>query len=130
MAYAISAGNRPPETLVAPLRAEMARLARGPVSIAELDKVKTQMLTATLSSRQTPEGRAEALGWAMVHHHDPAQAQRELADLQAVQATDVQRVLRSYVLDRPAVTLLYTQAAETPATAPGTPNGAQAGAAQ
>lgn len=124
MAYAIAAGDLSPQRLVAPLQAEITRLARGPLPAAELDKVKAQIVTAALSARQTPEGRAEALGWAMIHHHDPARVQHELEALQAVSAADVQRVLRTHVVDRPAVTVLYTQGAAVrpadPSPAPAT----------
>lgn len=111
VAYAIAASRVRPQALVAPLLREIERLARGGPSSAELNKVKTQLLTAALVGRQTPEGRATALGWAMIHHNDPTQVQRELEQLQAVTADDVRRVLRQHVLGRPRVTLYYSQEA-------------------
>ncbi len=111
MAYAIAAGKQTPQALEAPLLAQLQRLATGPISAAELDKVRTQLLTAALTTRQTPLGRADAIGWAMIHFNDPQQANRELAELQAVTAADVQRVLRTWVIGKPRVTLHYTQAA-------------------
>lgn len=109
VAYAIAAGNTTPDALVLPLVREIALLASAPVSAAELDKVKTQMLTAALIGRQTAEGLGQALGWAMIHRNDPQAVNRELDELQAVTAADVQRVLRQYVLGRPRVVLHYTQ---------------------
>lgn len=111
-AYAIASGQRQPQTLVLPLVREIERLARGPIAAAELDKIKTQLLTAALNERQTALGRGQALGWAMIHYNDPAAVDRELQQLQAVTAADVQRVLRQYVIGQPAVTLTYTQEAQ------------------
>ncbi|WP_310460421.1 pitrilysin family protein [Sphaerotilus sp.] len=86
------------------------RLAHGRIPIGELDKVRTQLLTEALVARQTAEGRALALGWAVVRRQDARAADVELRQLQAVRAEDVQRVLRTYVLDAHRVTLRYVQA--------------------
>jgi zinc protease len=110
VAYAIAAGRTPPDKLAAPLMREIQALADGPISAAEMDKVKTQLLTAALTARQTALGLGQALGWAVISRHDPQALNRELDELQAVTAADVQRVLRRYVLGHPAVTLHYTQA--------------------
>jgi zinc protease len=124
MAYAIAAGKQTPQALEAPLLAQIQRLADGPIPAAELDKVRTQLLTAALTARQTPLGRADAIGWAMIHFNDPQQANRELADLQAVSAADVQRVLRTWVVGDgkgkglARTTLHYTQARAAAAPAP------------
>ena len=113
MAYAIAAGKRTPQSLVAPLMKEIERLAAGPIAADELDKVKTLLLTAALNERQTALGLGQMLGMAAIGYRDPGEVNRELDKLQAVTAADVQRVLRKYVIGRPAVTLHYTQQAET-----------------
>ena len=110
-AYAIAASGAKLDTLEAALQAEIERLARGPVSSAELDKVRTQLLTAKVDERQTPQGQAAALGWAQVMHGDLREAERELARLQAVRASDVQRVLRQHLLQRPHISVEYRSAA-------------------
>ena len=109
-AYAIAASGAPLARLEASLLREIERLARGPVGSAELDKVRTQLLTAKVVERQTPQGQAAALGWALVLHGDVRAAAQELARLQAVRGADVQRVLRQYILDRPAVSVEYRSA--------------------
>ena len=111
VAYAIGASPAPPQRLEAPLLQQIQRLATGAIGAAELDKVRTRLLTDALLERQRPEGRAEALGWAVALHGDARQADRELAALQAVGAPDVQRVLKRYVLAARRVQLSYTQAA-------------------
>jgi len=117
-AYAIAAGKTQPEALVGPLLREIERLARGPIPAAEMDKVKTQLLTSALNGRQTPSGRATSIGWAVILRGDAEAANRELDELQAVTAADVQRVLKQYVQGGQRVTLTYTQAA-----APAQPEG-------
>jgi zinc protease len=108
-AYAIAAGGKPLAVVEAGLLGELRRLATQPIAAAELDKVRTQLLTAAIAGRQTASGQADAVGWAIVNHGDARQADRELGRLQAVNAADVQRVLQQHVLGRPAVTVHYTQ---------------------
>lgn len=109
IAFAIAAGKQRAEHLVAPLMHEITRLAQGPISAAELDKVKTGLLTAALVARETPQGRAAAIGQAVVLQGDANAVNRELSELQAVTAADVQSVLKTYVLDARRVTIHYTQ---------------------
>jgi zinc protease len=110
IAYAIGATGASPETLVKALRREVEALAKAPVSAAELAKVKTQLLTAALVDRQTPHGKGTALGDAILLRGDAKRANDELAELQAVTAADVQRVVRQYLTGAPQVTIEYTQA--------------------
>jgi len=113
IAYAIAAGGHAPERLARELESELRRLARGPIAAAELAKVKTQLLTSALLQRETAHGKASALADAATVHGDPEQANRWLQQLQAVRATDVQRVLQRQLAGH-KVLLRYTQA---PATA-------------
>jgi zinc protease len=109
VAYAIAASGSTPDQLAKALRAEIARLADQPVPAAELAKIKTQLVTQALVERQTPLGKGEALGDAAVTQGDVRRVNKELADLQAVTAADVQRVVRQYLIDAPEVTIDYVQ---------------------
>ena len=111
IAYAVAAKGVPPDKLAKALRAEIDALAKKPVSEKELAKIKTQMLTQALDARQTPLGKGEALGEAIVYRGDARYVNRELDDLMAVTVADVQRVLRKYVLDAKQVTIEYAQEA-------------------
>lgn len=106
--YAIAAGPRPAASLEKPLLAEIERLARGALPAAELDKVRARLLTAALAERQTPAGRAQSLGMALVLAGDVRDADAELARLQAVTAADVKRVLNTWVLGARRVTATYS----------------------
>ena len=73
--------------------------------------MRTQLLTATISGRQTPQGLADAIGNAVLLLGDAHMADRTLQQLQAVQGADVQRVLKQHVLQTRRMTVEYTQAA-------------------
>jgi zinc protease len=108
-AYAIGASGHAPAKLEAALMAEIERLAKGPIAPAEFDKVRTRLVTTELNGRQTPGGKAESVGWAVILRGDARAADRELQELQAVRAADVQRVLRQYVLGGKRVNVTYSQ---------------------
>jgi len=106
-AYAILASGHQPAEAEALLREGIKRLAEEPIPAAELDKVKTQLLTSELAQRQTPIGLAFALGQATLIGGSPARANSDLVALQQVTAADVQRVLRTYVTGAHSVTIDY-----------------------
>ena len=107
VAHAVAAKGTSAAGLATPLANEVQRLAEEPLAARELDKVKTQLITAALIKRQTPQGLAEWVGMAAMLRGDAAAAGRELAALQAVSIADVQRVVRRDVQQAARVTLLY-----------------------
>ena len=110
VAYAIAAAGHRLEQIEKLLLQEIERLAQGTIGAAELDKVRTQLLTSAIAGRQTPPGRAAAVGQALLVYGDASQVERELPELQAVQAADVQRVLRKHVLQARRISLSYSAA--------------------
>jgi zinc protease len=108
-ATAVAASGKSLDQVGKALWAEVQRLARGPISAAELAKVKTQVLTSAVLSRQTPDGLAAAIGSAAVLEGDATKVNTQLASLQKVTAADVQRVLQRYVIGARKVTLRYVQ---------------------
>ena len=109
IASAIAAGGKSLAEVRAGLLAEVLRLARQPVAAAELAKVKTQMLTDALLTRQTPEGLGATVAEAAVLEGGAAQVNVGLVALQSVTAADVQRVMRRYLIGTRKVTIEYTQ---------------------
>jgi zinc protease len=89
------------------LLAEIKKLQDAPVSAAELEKSKNQLITEQLRQRETSNGKALALGEAAVLLGDPARANTDLARLQAVTAADVQRVMKRYFTDANWLVLYY-----------------------
>ena len=116
IAFAIAANGKPLPAIDKAMQAEIVKLATRPIPPAELDKVRTRLVTGTLVERQTPLGQGMAIGDAVISRGDPEGANRDLAELQAVTAADVQRVLKQYVLGHPHATIDYTQD-KTPAPA-------------
>ncbi len=112
IAYAIASQGKPLDAVTRALDAEIARLAQQPASAAELDKIRTQLVTGALVERQTPMGLGMALGQATVIDGDPALVNTRLAALQAVTAADVQRVVRRYITGAHKVIIEYRQQPE------------------
>lgn len=110
-AYAVGATGKPLDKVQAELLREIERLARGPVPTVELEKVRTRLLTGKLLERQTPMGQGMAIGEAVIWGGGYEAVNTDLQRLQAVTGSDVQRVLREYVVGKPRVTLDYRQAA-------------------
>ena len=108
-ASAIAASGKPLAAVQQALLAEVLLLARKPVSAAELAKVKTQIVTGALLTRQTPEGLASAVAEAAVLQGGAGHVNTDLDALQAVSAADVQRVLQRYVVGAHKLALQYVQ---------------------
>jgi zinc protease len=89
------------------LLAEIKKLQETPVSAAELEKAKNQLITDQLRQRETSNGKALALGEAAVLLGDPARVNTDLARLQAVSAADIQRVMKKYFNDSNRLVLHY-----------------------
>ncbi len=106
-AYAILASGHTPAEARKAILAGIEKLATQPIDATELAKIKTQMLTDQLKQRQTPIGKAFALGQAALYEGDPARANTDLEALQQVTADDVQRVLKKYVTGAHSVTINY-----------------------
>ena len=108
-ATAVAASGKSLDAVAQALLAEVLRLAKQPVSAAELAKVKTQILTGALLTRQTPEGLASAVADAAVLQGNAATVNTDLVALQKVSAADVQRVMQRYVAGTRKLTLRYVQ---------------------
>ncbi len=123
---AIVAAGKKPADVEAALRAEIKKLQDAPVSAAELEKAKTQIVTSQLRQRETNFGKSQALGRAAVLLGDPNRVNTELDRLQAVTAADVQRVAKKYFTDENRYVFYYLPESARPK--PGTMNGQAKGA--
>ena len=112
---AIVAAGKEPDAVEAALRAEIKKLQDAPVSAAELEKAKNQIVTSELRQRETNLGKSLAVGSAAVLLSDPNKVNTELERLQAVTAADVQRVAKKYFTDDNAYVFYYKPESARPA---------------
>lgn len=89
------------------LLAELKRMQNEPVSAAELEKAKNQLITERLKARETSEGKAFALGEAAVLLGNADRVNTDNERLQAVTAADVQRVMKKYFTDTNRVVIYF-----------------------
>jgi zinc protease len=113
---AIVATGKKPEEVEAALRAEIKKLQDAPVSAAELEKAKNQVIAGQLRQRETVLGKSQALGNAAVLLGDPKKVNTELDELQAVTAADVQRVAKKYFTDENRYVFIYLPESARPAS--------------
>jgi len=113
----VLASGKKPEDVEQALLREIKKVQDAPVSAAELDKAKNQLVTNELRQRETSNGKALALGSAAVLLGDPNRVNTDLAKLQAVTAADVQRVMKQYFTAANRLVIYYLpEAAKTNTT--------------
>jgi zinc protease len=81
----------------AALERELDRVRDEPAEPGEIERVKTQIASALVRSRQTANGVAQALARATTERGDPESVNGDLARYLAVTADDVRRVARTYL---------------------------------
>ena len=117
MAGGILAGGKTLPQLQAAVLAQVARLREAPPAADELDRAKNQLVASALRQRETVEGKAAAIGSAIVMEGDAEHANDAIARLQAVTAADVQRVARKYLTDDRRMVIRYQAEAARPSGA-------------
>jgi len=96
------------------LLAQVKRLRDAPPTAAELSEAKNELLASSLRERETIEGRASAIGYALIVDGDPNSVNTELGKLQAVTAADIQRVAKKYLAEDRRMTIRYRPESERP----------------
>ncbi len=103
----IMGSDRQPAEAERVIRAELASIAEKGVPAAELEKAKNLFVTSALRERETNNGKAYAIGEALILQHDPSIVNTGLARIQAVTPADVQRVVKQYLIEGKAVVIDY-----------------------
>ncbi|MEA3029166.1 MAG: zinc protease [Sphingomonadales bacterium] len=105
--FAILASGQTAEAGEAALRREIARFRDEPVTAAELQEAKNELLTSALRERETVDGQASAIAEAVIVEGDAEAANRRLAQIAAVTPADIQRVARAWLRDERSAALRY-----------------------
>jgi zinc protease len=105
--YVILSADKSADEGLASLRAEVARMRDTPVTAAELEEARNELITGVIDSRETSDGRADELARAVIIDKDPTASDRMLAQLQSVTPADIQRVARQIMDDRREVAIRY-----------------------
>jgi zinc protease len=94
--FALANQGKTPADLEAALSEEIEKLRTTPVSAAELDKARNQLLTGLVFGDISTEQKANALGEADLLYGTPEEVNLQFAKLSAVTAADIQRVAQKY----------------------------------
>ena len=92
------------------LNEQIEKVLKNGVTEAELDKAKNRFLTGKLMERETNDGKANALGEAVVMYHEPDHINTDLAKYQAVTAKQMKDVLNKYLSGKKRVLIEYLPA--------------------
>lgn len=114
--FAILSPTADQDEVAALLAAEFQQLRSKPVSDAELREAKNEWVSGTLSRRETARGRAFELGEALMSTGDPRSADKLLADIAKVTASDVMRVAQEWLAADSAVAMRYVAGEADPSS--------------
>ena len=124
--YAVANGGKSPDVVEKALVEQMNQLRDQPVSQAELDKAKNQAISGKVFGTISTEAKASQLGEADLLYGTPEEANKALAELEAVTAADIQRVAQKYfVAGQRNVLYMLPAAMQKPQDAPKTEKSAQ-----
>lgn len=98
------------ESLEKAFLAELKKIQDDGVTAKELEKAKNQLISRAVRARETNDGKAIAIERAVAYLGDPTAVNREIQQLQAVTAADIQRVMKQYFKDNNRVVIYYNQA--------------------
>ncbi|MDQ6786216.1 MAG: insulinase family protein [Acidobacteriota bacterium] len=94
------------------LLAELAKMQNAPVSTKELEKAKNSIVANAVRRLETNQGKAFAIGQAVILKGSAQSVNDQVKELQAVTAADVQRVMRQYFNDKNRVVIYYENEGE------------------
>ena len=98
------------ENLEKAMLAELKKIQDTGVTAKELEKAKNQLISRAIRARETNDGKAIAIERAVAYLGDPKAVNNEVAQLQAVTAADIQRVMKQHFKDNNRVVIYYNQA--------------------
>jgi zinc protease len=103
----ILASGKTPADAEKALNAQLDKILKDGVTPAELEKAKNRYLTGKLVERETNNGKASALGEAVVLYGDPNRVNTDLGKLQAATADQVKEAMNRYLSGKKKVVIEY-----------------------
>ncbi len=101
------ASGKTPEMAEKSLLAELKKIQTTLVTAKELTKAKNGIVAEKVRSLETNDGKAFEIGQAIILDGNANAVNEELAQLQAVTAADIQRVMKKYFTDKNRVVIYY-----------------------
>ncbi|QQS42060.1 MAG: insulinase family protein [Acidobacteriota bacterium] len=120
--YAIAASGKSPAEMEKAIDEEIARLKEEAPSAIEIEKAKNVLITRILRDRETVNGKAVAIGEAIIYRGDAKAANTEVEQLQKVTAADLKRVVNKYMGGKNRVVINYRHGDAEESTKPAEKN--------
>ena len=95
--YVIAASGKKLSDIEKAVDEELDKLRNEAPSATELEKAKNVLITRMLRERETVFGKGVAIGEAIIYQNDAKAVNSQVADLQAVTADDIKRVVDKYM---------------------------------
>jgi len=100
------------------LNKEIEDVLKNGVTEEELQKAKNRFLTGKLEERETVNGKASALGQAVVMYGDASRVNTDLGKLQAVTTAQIKEVMNRYITGKKKVVVEYLPETMKPGSVP------------
>ena len=100
------------------LNKEIDDVLKNGVTEEELQKAKNRFLTEKLEERETVNGKASALGQAVVMYGDASRVNTDLGKLQAVTTAQIKEVMNRYITGKKKVVVEYLPETMKPGALP------------
>jgi zinc protease len=100
------------------LNKEIDDVLKNGVTEEELQKAKNRFLTGKLEERETVNGKASALGQAIVMYGDASRVNTDLGKLQAVTTAQIKEVMNRYITGKKKVIVEYLPETMKPGAVP------------
>ncbi|NNE97612.1 MAG: insulinase family protein [Pyrinomonadaceae bacterium] len=111
--YAIAAGGKKLEDIENALLAEIRKMQDGGPTVKELQKAKNKLVTEILQRRETANGKAFAIGEAIIYNKDARAVNSDVSKLQSVTAEQVKDVMSKYFKENSRAVIYYQKGDDT-----------------
>jgi len=105
--YSIAAGGKKLEDIETAILAVVRTLQDEGPTARELKKAKNKLITGILRERETANGKAVAIGEAIIYKQDARSVNSDVAKLQAVTVEDVKNVMNKYFQENTRAVIFY-----------------------